>query len=335
MFYRREELQLRIALFYSFSALSGAFSGLLAAAISKMDGIGGLAGWQWIFCLEGLFTVLFAPIAFFLMPNNPQEIRTLSKEEKARCSERLRLEAMFPDTEKVTIRAVLSVYTSPHTWPMFIVLFCLGCTVFGLAFFTPSIVLGLGYSPIRTQLMTVPPFALGFVVCIATAYIADRYRKRGAMALGTSLLSLIGILMFYKGRTTNVRYTGLFFLISGAYASSPCLLAWVPNNTAAHTRRATAIATAFCCTNLGGLVSTWIFPTSDAPYYPFAAKFLLSLVLISMTTIAAELGILSYLNRRKTDPAYREKILQEVQHLDYTQQMVKLGDAHPEYRYIL
>jgi hypothetical protein len=52
MFYRREELQLRIALFYSFSALSGAFSGLLAAAIANMDGIGGLAGCKSIIILS-------------------------------------------------------------------------------------------------------------------------------------------------------------------------------------------------------------------------------------------------------------------------------------------
>lgn len=46
MFSRRDELQLRIAMFYSAASLSGAFSDLLAAAISKMDGIGGLQGWQ-------------------------------------------------------------------------------------------------------------------------------------------------------------------------------------------------------------------------------------------------------------------------------------------------
>ncbi|KEF56747.1 uncharacterized protein A1O9_06937 [Exophiala aquamarina CBS 119918] len=45
MFYRRDELQLRIAMFYSAASLSGAFSGLLAAAISKLDGMAGLAAW--------------------------------------------------------------------------------------------------------------------------------------------------------------------------------------------------------------------------------------------------------------------------------------------------
>jgi hypothetical protein len=48
-----KDLATRISYFYCASALSGAFSGLLAAAIAKMDGVGGYEGWRWIFLLEG------------------------------------------------------------------------------------------------------------------------------------------------------------------------------------------------------------------------------------------------------------------------------------------
>lgn len=300
-----------------------------------MDGIGGLRGWAWIFCLEGLFTVLFAPVAWYLLPDNPQQVRTFTKEQATRCEERLRLDAIFTADEKVTLHGVLSVYKSWYLYPMFIIMFCGGTTVFGLAFFMPSIVLGMGFSPIRTQLMTVPPFAVAFVVGLATAYLADRYRKRGITAIATLLISLIGIVMFYRGRTNAVRYPSLFFLITGAYANGPCLLAWVPNNTAAHTRRATAIATSFMLTNTGGLVSTWIFPTSDAPYYPFASKFILSLVVISLVAVSAEMAILAQLNKRKEDPEYRERLLRPVQDLPFAEQLVKLGDRHPDFKYIL
>ncbi len=51
--YKREEIQLRTALFFSAASIAGAFSGLLAFGIGKMNGVGGLHGWQWIFILEG------------------------------------------------------------------------------------------------------------------------------------------------------------------------------------------------------------------------------------------------------------------------------------------
>lgn len=44
-------------MFFSAASIAGAFSGLLAFAIAKMDGIGNLEGWRWIFILEGLATV--------------------------------------------------------------------------------------------------------------------------------------------------------------------------------------------------------------------------------------------------------------------------------------
>jgi MFS family permease len=50
--YRRNELQFRVALFFSAAGVAGAFSGLLAYGISFMDGKGGLEGWRWIFVLE-------------------------------------------------------------------------------------------------------------------------------------------------------------------------------------------------------------------------------------------------------------------------------------------
>ena len=46
------ETQTRLALLYTSAASGGAFSGLLAFGIAKMDGIGGLKGWRWIFIIE-------------------------------------------------------------------------------------------------------------------------------------------------------------------------------------------------------------------------------------------------------------------------------------------
>lgn len=51
--YKRSEFGIRSAIFFSAAALAGSFGGLLAAAIAKMDGVGGKRGWQWIFILEG------------------------------------------------------------------------------------------------------------------------------------------------------------------------------------------------------------------------------------------------------------------------------------------
>lgn len=54
--YCRFEVQFRLSIFFSAASLAGAFSGLLAFALDKMDGLGGLEGWRWIFLMEGIVT---------------------------------------------------------------------------------------------------------------------------------------------------------------------------------------------------------------------------------------------------------------------------------------
>ncbi|KAI8313760.1 major facilitator superfamily transporter [Colletotrichum sp. SAR11_59] len=71
--YLPNETQTQIAILYTSAASGGAFSGLLAFAIAKMDGVGGYEGWRWIFILEGLATWL-----------DPEEIRFLELRQQAR-----------------------------------------------------------------------------------------------------------------------------------------------------------------------------------------------------------------------------------------------------------
>jgi hypothetical protein len=69
--------------FFASASLSGAFSGILAYGIIRMDGMAGRPGWAWIFILEGLFTVIFGLCSYFLLPRSPSQARFLSEGEKA------------------------------------------------------------------------------------------------------------------------------------------------------------------------------------------------------------------------------------------------------------
>jgi MFS family permease len=92
IWYRRYEVQRRMAVFYAAASLSGAFSGLLAFGIEKMDGIGGRRGWQWIFLLEGLAPVAVSFGLYWLLPDNPETASFLTKEEKEFIINRLALD---------------------------------------------------------------------------------------------------------------------------------------------------------------------------------------------------------------------------------------------------
>lgn len=82
LWYKRWEIQRHMAVFYAPASLSGAFSGLLAFAIEKMDGIAGLSGWRWIFILEGLVPFLISFVIWRILSDSPETARFLTREEK-------------------------------------------------------------------------------------------------------------------------------------------------------------------------------------------------------------------------------------------------------------
>jgi MFS family permease len=174
------------------------------------------------------------------------------------CEERLLLDttSLVPESTKFDLRKALSAFTSPHIWIVTISQFAGGVTFFGLAYFTPSIVASLAasfdtkLSLAQIQLLTVPPYAVGFIAAIGTAWVSDRYQRRGITGFVMILLAVLGWVLFYVAPIDNVgqRYAALILIVTGVYALAPCLSAWIPNNVACHMRRATAIAMSFVST---------------------------------------------------------------------------------------
>lgn len=332
-FYRRTELQTRIGWIYGAASVSGAFSGLLAAAIEKLDGTGNLAGWRWIFLLEGCATIAFGIFALWVLPNGPQKILTFTAEQAAYCSQRLATGTVTKESPKITFKAVVSAFKSPHILNMGVIGFCNGVVIGGISYFTPSIVQALGYGETKTQLLSVPPYAIAFVLTMAAATLADRCHRRGFIAISTLSLGVVGSVLNLTCTSVGARYTAQCLMVSSIYSTAPSLLTWVPNNAAAYGRRATAVGIVFVTSNAAGMVAMWLYPTSTAPRYLFATSFNLSIICIELALIALQIALLAHLNRKKKER--RAELLAGLEHLLLQEQMEILGDHHPDFKYVL
>ncbi|KAG6819012.1 hypothetical protein H0H93_016375, partial [Arthromyces matolae] len=272
-----------------------------------MDGDGGRAGWAWIFILEGLFTVVFGLTSYFTLPRSPAHAYFLNEKEKAYVIARLRDTGATGRNEEVdsfSWREVGQAFSLPQVWFLAIIFFFDGVLVYGLAYFTPSIVASLGYINANAQLYSVPPFAVAFVVTIITSYLSDRYGARGLVSMFSGVLATIGFAMFYAAHSNHVKYGSLFLSITGAYAAAPALSTWSANNAAPYTRRATAIAIGFVMTNSGGILATWLLGTlSPAPKYTKAAITLL--IMSILVTIFSGINLLYLTSQNKKKAAIR------------------------------
>ena len=106
--------------------MAGAFSGLLAFAIEKMDGVGGRSGWQWIFILEGLVPVIFSAFLWKLLPDSPETATFLEKHEREVLVNRLAAETgsgsgKVTNADKIRFHHVLNAFKEWKIWAMIVV----------------------------------------------------------------------------------------------------------------------------------------------------------------------------------------------------------------------
>jgi len=323
--YKRHHLQIRVSFITASTALAGAFSGLLAAAIQQIEARG-LPGWSWIFIIEGAITSFFGVLVYFIVPENIDRAWFLTPEEKVAYRQDIEQDWSGDlEHEPFSIYEILKAFRSPHVLFICIPLFLNGASLYGLAYFAPTIVSALGNSPTRTQLLSVPPFACAWVAAIGASYFADKYHQRGITAIVGNLIAMVGYIIFHVTPGRHADYAALCLQVTGIYMTPPCFASWVANNVQPHYRRATAIGLAFIFTNSGGILSTWIF--NDPPRFAFATRLNLAFTVVTIVTTGLLSLYLAMRNREKERMIARGDVDMSVE------ARLRLGDTHPYFKY--
>lgn len=172
--YTKNELGKRLAALFMFQMLGSAFGGFVAAACLTLDGVHGIAGWRWLFIVEGVVTIGCGLISVFFMPEYPHNARLLKPVEREYAVWRLEREAGDGEAHEdvSTLGGFKKACLDPKIWAL---VWCMhmaqamGSTVN----FFPSIVETLGYNKINTMLLTAPPYVFAAMVFYGISYLSD------------------------------------------------------------------------------------------------------------------------------------------------------------------
>ncbi|KAJ6015407.1 hypothetical protein N7540_009998 [Penicillium herquei] len=337
--YMPRDLATRIAFFYCASALSGAFSGLLAAGIAKMDGVGGYEGWRWIFLLEGMATVILGVLCFFLLIDaprfsqrwlTPEEIRYLELQHFIKDGGQFKEER-----SKTSWKDIRSVVTNWRMYLLAYILLCQSACSYGTKFTLPTITKGMGFNGTDAQLMTVPPYIAGAISAVVFSKLSDRFYWRMPFVAIPLLLIVIGysIIMGIGGHLKENLGPGFFAIILtciGIYPTHPATTAWTMNNLAPSNRRAIGSAFNICVGNIGGIIGSYMYLDREAPTYP--TGFGLSLAFGGTALLAALALEASFMWGNKRKIAMSEGEIRERYSDD---RLLEMGDKSPLFKYTL
>ncbi|KAJ0134872.1 hypothetical protein HZ326_22077 [Fusarium oxysporum f. sp. albedinis] len=340
--YPPHKSQARMALFYMASALAGAFSGLLAAAIAKLDGAGGYEGWRWIFLLEGIASVIAGVMTFFVLPNSPKLAKWLTTDEVRF------LELMHAATRgKATVQSEESsgnkknfkwgvLWSIIKDWQLYLQAMVMASNSvpnYALKVTMPQIIRNMGFTTQTSQLLTAPPYICGAISAVVAAYYADRLRWRMPFIVASqSLLIVAYAVLFVKAddiaNSVAVCYFCVFLACIGVYPIIPGCLAWTINNLAQAEKRAMGIAFMMMMGNSGGLVGSFIFLEKEKPKY--STGFGGSLAFATAGIACALTLELLYWRSNKSDAKYTED---EVKAKYTDEELYKMGDRCPLFKY--
>ncbi|RSM14774.1 hypothetical protein CDV31_005208 [Fusarium ambrosium] len=334
--YCRFELQLRLAVFFGAASLAGAFSGLLAAGLQQMDGVGGLAGWRWIFIMEGIVTVALGLVTPWALPDSPRTASFFSPEERALVLSRLELDSQGTGASETTERFqwhfIRDALLDWKIWFTVFVFWGNSIPLYGFLYTAPTIIRELGYESVEAQLLTVPVYTTATISTIIVAWLADRRKRRLPFIVfpyAISFCGLIGLLSIPHPRFPGLTYAFLFAVPAGIYPGVITLISWVSNNLAPSWKRAVGTALCVGLGNLGGIVGSNIFLVRESPRY--YTGYGVSFACIGLAIISAIVLRAAYMAQNRKRELMSEDEIRE----KYTDnELMRLGDRSPLFRYV-
>ncbi|GAB7358724.1 hypothetical protein MBLNU230_g3953t1 [Neophaeotheca triangularis] len=334
--YKRNELGLRAALFFSAAALAGSFGGLLAAAISQMDGVGGYEGWRWIFIIEGLITVFAGVFCWWMVFDFPSDAnaRFLDEDEKLRVLRRLRADGQSSaETERLSSKYIFAALRDWKTY-LYAVIYagCL-CPLYSFSLFLPTILLGLGYTGTTVQLLSVPPYAAAALLTVATGWLADRTGKRGFCNMAVATLGCVGFAMLLGSTNLAVNYTGTFLAAMGIYPTVANSLSWCNNNIEGVYKRGVVGGIVVGFGNLQGVVSSNIYfaePGEDNPRYFVGHGVVFAYLSVFLLGGSIAMHFLLERENKKRKAGQRDHWMEGKS----AEQVRMMGDVRPDFMYV-
>lgn len=126
--YKPQEIAPRVAVLYCGNTIANGFGGILAAGIlSGLNGSAGLAGWRWLFIIEGAGTMVAGVLAVLLLPDFPRsgQRRWLSEQEQRFAEWRLARAANDEVDENGSVKeGLIDALTDPKAWVLILIQVC-------------------------------------------------------------------------------------------------------------------------------------------------------------------------------------------------------------------
>ncbi|KAK4494268.1 hypothetical protein PRZ48_014566 [Zasmidium cellare] len=342
--YKSKELPIRLSWFWTVLSTCNILGSFLAAGILQMRGLQGLAGWRWLFLIEGSITACVGIASWGLMPPSITQTKNWIRGKKGWFTEREekilvnRLLRDSPDKgdmnnrQAVNLSRLWSAVKDFDLWPLYLV---------GLTNYIPPsppsnylsyILRQMGFSTLNANLLTIPSQFLFGVNLLIVSWVSEKIGERAFISSLSNiwilpwLAALVGL-----GASASdwVRYALLTGLLSYPYCHA-ILVAWNSKNSNSVRTRAVSAALYNMFVQAGNIIGSNIYRDEDRPYYLKGNKILLAICCFNIVLLVFVKYY--YITRNKRREAAWEKLTGE-EKVDYVRNTKDEGAKRLDFRF--
>ncbi|CCH47013.1 putative membrane protein [Wickerhamomyces ciferrii] len=280
-FYTSKELPFRLSLFYIANPLTSVFSSLLAFALLRIKTTLLPHGWQWLFIVEGAFTLIVGLVSYFKMPPSAVQTKTWFRkkgwftehEEKIVVNRVLRDDPNKGDMnnrQPVGLKELIKTLLDYDLLPIYIIRILGDIGTSPVSNYMTLTLKKLGFSTLNTNLLTIPYNILTIFTMLIIGYLSEIVKSRALLIGSVSvwILALTFPLRFWPGSQIKVWPTyAILTLLLGHSPIWPLTISWCSANSNSVRTRAVSAAVVNMFSQAGGIISANIYRPDDKPLY--------------------------------------------------------------------
>jgi len=282
------------ALFMTAIAISNVIGSPVSGAIMQyMDGANGWRGWQWLFLMEGVPSVIMGVLVFVLLPNGPKHASWITDQERSLVLQRLSEDEASKSGDGQR-HHFMDAFRDGRVWALAVVYFCGVVGFYAVNFWMPTIIQELGIDKkdfLKVGLLSMIPWGIAAICMVYWGAHSDRTGERRWHAAGGLLVATGGLLLLAViGKTTPILSIIALTLVTSGILSWVATFWSLPTAFLSGTAAAAGIAWINSVGNLGGhfgpdligRIRTATGGSSEAAFFTLAGVAILGAVIILM-----------------------------------------------------
>jgi sugar phosphate permease len=254
--FRYEDRATAVALFMAAIPISNIMGAPLSGFLLGVNWFG-MAGWRWLFILEGVPAIIFGIVTIFYLTDWPHQARWLPNDEREWITTELEKEKQAK--KALPSQTVWKALKQREVIFLALASFCMLTSVYGFTFWLPTIVKQLsGLPSILVALIAALPYCVGLIAMLLVGWSSDRAMERRWHTALSMIAAGSGLVLSATMQNNAALAVSLFcFAAAGLYGYFPCFWA-LPTSLLTGVAAAAAIGLINSVGNLGGFVGPYV-----------------------------------------------------------------------------